>query len=400
MKTKCGLVCLLTVLALPLFGARTPAMVALDWAKAEGLAEQGRRKEAIAVFESLLKDAPDDGGINFSYAYQLYLESLATGKDRTTERKLRQKARLHLRKAADAGLTNPLIQHLLNEIKEDGRIEKKVYSRVQKADAAMHRGEVAFQQRAFDKARQAYREALQFDPSLAEAALYLGDTFYLEKRHADAQAWFIKAGEIDPNLEQAYRFRGDSLWAEGRKIEAIAQYVESVIAWPYHGMGWSMLQDRAASIGRMRPIATPNLPQANITVNGDEIHLDLLGVVNALTLSYGLGRANWLEQRQKTAGASQKPYRFTLEEECVGLRMLIQVTRELLESEKNDETQMPPAIVASVQKLAEIDADGLLEAHVLLTRANRDLARDYPAYRDQHREKLRLYLHKYVVRLD
>jgi hypothetical protein len=41
--------------------------------------------------------------------------------------------------------------------------------------------------------------------------------------------------------------------------------------------------------------------------------------------------------------------------------------------------------------------NGLIESYVLLSRADRGIADDYPGYRAQHREKLREYLNKFVV---
>jgi hypothetical protein len=52
-----------------------------------------------------------------------------------------------------------------------------------------------------------------------------------------------------------------------------------------------------------------------------------------------------------------------------------------------------------LDELAEINSAGLLEAHVLFFRANKDIAQDYASYRDKNRGKLRRYLIKYYLHL-
>jgi hypothetical protein len=47
--------------------------------------------------------------------------------------------------------------------------------------------------------------------------------------------------------------------------------------------------------------------------------------------------------------------------------------------------------------LIQVDHDGLLEPFVLLNRADRDIAQDYPAYRSAHRDKLYRYLDEVVL---
>jgi hypothetical protein len=52
---------------------------------------------------------------------------------------------------------------------------------------------------------------------------------------------------------------------------------------------------------------------------------------------------------------------------------------------------------ASLLALVQIDHDGLLEPFVLLNRADPEIAKDYPAYRASHRDKLYEYMDKYVL---
>jgi hypothetical protein len=51
----------------------------------------------------------------------------------------------------------------------------------------------------------------------------------------------------------------------------------------------------------------------------------------------------------------------------------------------------------SLAKLKKLDDEGLLESYILLARPDQGIAQDYPAYRDQHRDKLRKYVVDYVL---
>jgi hypothetical protein len=54
---------------------------------------------------------------------------------------------------------------------------------------------------------------------------------------------------------------------------------------------------------------------------------------------------------------------------------------------------LDPAL-AMLVKLAD---EELLEPFVLVSRADQGIARDYPAYRDAHREKIRQYINEWLI---
>jgi hypothetical protein len=75
--------------------------------------------------------------------------------------------------------------------------------------------------------------------------------------------------------------------------------------------------------------------------------------------------------------------------------------------EENRETQKSSEDIAaylsevepSIRQLEELIAAGMLEPHILLFRADADIAQHYPAYREKHRQKIREYLIKYYLHL-
>ena len=48
--------------------------------------------------------------------------------------------------------------------------------------------------------------------------------------------------------------------------------------------------------------------------------------------------------------------------------------------------------------IKKLDDEGLLEAYVLMTASDEGVASDHPKYLREHRDKLRDYVKKYVIR--
>ena len=78
----------------------------------------------------------------------------------------------------------------------------------------------------------------------------------------------------------------------------------------------------------------------------------------------------------------------SLAEETDALRSVIAVAT----ADKKTKTLSP-----SLAKLKKLDDLGLLEAYLLLARADEGLAKDYPAYLNGNRVKLRRYVVEYVL---
>lgn len=63
------------------------------------------------------------------------------------------------------------------------------------------------------------------------------------------------------------------------------------------------------------------------------------------------------------------------------------------EMKKNQIEQMDPALAA----LVKLSDEGLLESYVLISRADKGVSLDHPAYRDAHREKVRQYITEWII---
>ena len=105
-------------------------------------------------------------------------------------------------------------------------------------------------------------------------------------------------------------------------------------------------------------------------------------------VSYGVTRSNWRKEKFTKTFPEEKTYRHSLAEEADALRSVL----TLAGSDKNLKSLSP-----SLAKLKKLNDDGLLEAYILVARADEGIAADHPSYLKQHRDKLRRYVVEYVL---
>ncbi|MBI2512790.1 MAG: tetratricopeptide repeat protein [Opitutae bacterium] len=383
---------------------RTPERFALDFAEANARSDAAKHDQAIPLYESLLKEQPKSGELNFRYAYALYLRSLTPEFDGKPGNLQRKKARKALEVARTSDFKEPLVGLLLAHIKADGSIDKPKYSANPVADLAMQEGEAAFVQRDLDAAFVAYQRALEADPKLYRAALFAGDCLFVAGKHDQAIVWFRRATEIDPNQEVAYRYWGDALAKQGKIREALVQMAEAFVADPYGGLAWRTLKEVAEPAGRRHKLPAFKLPAARVEWDTakKEVHLGLEEKkFTPIDLLYGLARSKWAQEEFAKRFPGQ-PYRHSLPEEVAALESLLQFAKEIPAAEKpapdllKDLENFKPTL----ELLTRVRDEGLLESFVLFLCADAGIAQDYPAYRAAHRDKLREFVRRYFVNLD
>ena len=100
----------------------------------------------------------------------------------------------------------------------------------------------------------------------------------------------------------------------------------------------------------------------------------------------------WQGDRFKKEFPNEPKYRRTMKEEVDCLHTMLAILKEQKHFDKQ-KTSLPPSLL----ELLKIDDAGLLEPFVLISRADNDIAQDYPAYSEVNREKVRVYLDTFVV---
>ena len=79
---------------------------------------------------------------------------------------------------------------------------------VERIQAALHRGEIAFQQGQYQDAVKAYRRALRIKPDLAQAHHGLGLAWARLERYPEAQQAFLEAVRLEPAWARAHKDLG------------------------------------------------------------------------------------------------------------------------------------------------------------------------------------------------
>jgi len=231
---------------------------------------------------------------------------------------------------------------------------------------------------------------------LYSAPLFIGDCYYKLKIPGSAGLWFAEAIKISPDKETAYRYWGDTLLAEGKMADARSKFIEAYIVAPYDkGPGFALMKWAKANqvqIGHPKiqspNSVTPGKDSKNITINIDPASMDVKDGSSAW-LVYDLNRASWQGENFAKHFPNEKKYRHSLAEEVDGLEKVATVVEELRKEIK----KLDPTLAT----LVKLQHDGLIEAYVLLAKADDGIAQDFAGYAKDHRDKLRKYVEEYVV---
>lgn len=356
------------------------------------LMRQTRYTEALPLLEKVVIAEPENARMQFYLASALLGQAVNTA-DPAQRKALRVRARNTFIKSKELNIEEPIVEALIESIPKDGA-EGAAFSQNIRANALMVQAEGLFGQGKMDGALKSYQMALQLDPKLYYAALFSGDVFMQQDDFENAEIWYKKAIAIDPTKETAYRYSATPLMKQGKKQEARDRYIEAFITEPYNKFTTAGLVQWAQATETSLAHPAIDIP-TSVTFNekGEaKINLDTSAITNDddgsfAWLSYGATRTKWHNEifAQKFPG---EKYRHSLAEEAEALRGVIR----LATADKRTK-----ALSASLFKLKKLNDEGLLEAYILLAKADTGIAQDHPAYLKENRDKLRRYVLEYVV---
>lgn len=389
------LLALLLTMASPATRGQTNESAAELKRRASELLKETKYTEALPLLEKIASLDPDDGQTQFFLGFALIGQSTNT-KDEAARKALRVRARSAFLKAKSLKFEEPRLDALIEGLPEDGS-DHAGFSSNSKAHALMEEGEALYSQGKPDEALKKYQQALELDPKLYHAALFSGDIYLQKQDFAQAETWYQKAIAIDPNIETAYRYSATPLMRQRKTDAARDRYVEAFITEPYNRFARAGLIQWAEATKTM--IGNPRIDiPTDITFDekGDaKINLDvntLLGPKDDGSfawLTYGVTRSSWRKEKFAKTFPNEKTYRHTLAEEVDALRSVISIAT----SDKRTKT-----LNASLATLKKLDEQGLLEAYILIARADEGIAQDHPAFLKTNRDKLRKYVMEYVVK--
>jgi tetratricopeptide (TPR) repeat protein len=362
-------------------------------ARAFQLYSEGKHLEALPLLEQAAEADPADGAVMQHLAFALITHS-HTLADASARKAARFRARALFLRQVELGYNVEVAQSLVDKMPPDGG-EDDAFSTRAEVNKLMQEGETFFASRQLDKALAAYGRALELEPKLYEAALYIADVYFLRKDWAKAGEWYARTISIDPERETAHRYWSDALLKQGKMGEARAKAVEAIIGEPYNRSAWvGLIQwGQANEVELSHPHVEPPVEtkqeggKTEVKINADA----LPGKGGASHwLIYETTRAAWSKGRFAKEFPGEAAYRHSLREEAEALRGVAEAAAKELQSGK------VKTLDASLAALVKLNAEGLLEAYILLARADEGIAQDYAEYRKTNRDKLRRYLTEYL----
>jgi len=412
MKFKClqALVLVLFLGAIAPFScAQAQTQDAASRAKREQalkLFDQGKRLEALPLLEALWQKDPDDEQVAVALAASL-VSHAATLTDQQAAGKERLRARMLLDKSGSTSVLAQNLQQLLHAMPEGGTIR---FSENPAVEQAMVAGEAAFSQGDFDGAIAGYSKALELEPKNYTATLFIGNSFHRKNDYAKAREWYEKAIALDPNNETAYRYYAHMLVREGDMAKARTMLIHAAVAEPYNRLVWRDLSAWASLHNakvNLAYAATPPYPRKDESTI-DKGSLDFLQTsvfpapkpapksLSDAWKAYRAVREEWKKgSKFKEHFPQEGFYRRSLVEENEALSAASEVMERL---RRNIDTAELVSENQSVLLLLHLYEAGLLEPYILFRLGgDHEIDKDYPAYRADHRDKLKAYMDQFVV---
>jgi tetratricopeptide (TPR) repeat protein len=362
--------------------------------KAVGLFNQGKRLEALPLLEELAQKDAKDSEVLVALAAAL-VDHAATLTDPDAAAKDRFRARDLLQQAWSLGNTSPLaenLRQLLGDLPANGAVKFSSNPAVEKI---MDAGEAAFARRDFDDALTDYAKALELEPTNYSAVLFTGNTYDRENDFPKASEWYERAMRLDPNVETAYRYYADMLAKQGDMAKARSMLVRAAVAEPYNKIVWREIR-AWATINKTEFnvvfVAIP-LPRSDDTMVGGTTKLPP-GLAAAWRTYYST-KADWKKGGKFVKLFPQEgEYRHSLAEESEALTATAKFLKKLLENKKTADVVTNNTMAELLVKLQDA---GLIDAYVLFSLGDDDIAKDYIPYREKNRDKLEAYMDKFAI---
>jgi tetratricopeptide (TPR) repeat protein len=363
-----------------------------EYAQAQKLYDGSNFVAALPLFEDLHSQQLQN--IVYEERLAMCLLGTRTGMSPEASKATRARAMSLLQEAQSRGDSSQLLITLLEKLgnEEDGPAAPE--GPMTPAHSDFTAAEKHFSSGDLKGALALYQKALDEDPTFYAAALYAGDSLFKLGDCAQAETYYAKAVAIDPDQEQDHRYWGDCLMKQGETAKAGEKYIEAVIAQPYQKTTRQSL-DAWAKLAKAT-IAPPaiTLPaKATMGQNGN-INItiamgDKKDPETSMAMMYSMNSALWQGDDFKKKYPNEKVYRHSLQEEVEGINLMIAGLREQKIPEKK--------LSASTKLLLELQKNGMVECWILLDDADEGIAKDYAAYRKDHRDLMAKYVAQYDV---
>lgn len=360
--------------------------------RSKALVAADKMIEALPVLEQLIAVSPSDNEAYQHLGFAFLAKSIHSdsASDRT---QFRIKAREAFIKAKSLGNTSNLVAAMIGSLPEDGS-EGREYSKEPMSNALTLAGERSFTSGKIDEALEHYKQALVLDSKNYYAALFSGDMYMRKEDHNNAEVWYQKAIAIDPNIETAYRYSATPLMKDKKYDLARDRYIEAWITDPYNRFAVNGIIQWGQVTGARLGHPKLDIPKTEVGEDGKNktvINMNILNDDGSMAwIGYSATRATWEKEKFKQKYPGESAYRHSVAEEVDALRSVVSMAKTLKAKKPNPQFEL----------IEKMDKDGVLEAYVLLAIPDQGIAKEHPAYLRANRDKLRLYVQKYVIMTD
>jgi tetratricopeptide (TPR) repeat protein len=343
--------------------------------QADALFSAGKLLEALPLYENLEQRDPTQAMFAERRAAGLIAKS-ATTPQLAEQLALEQDAYGELLRAKSLGDNSTYVITLLEKLKQ--LFQPAAPAPGLNAEAQLKQGRAAQNKGDYRLALQFYTAAAQADPRSYEAALHAAEAASYLKDIPGAGAWFNKAIAIDSKRETAFREWGAMLLNANQNEAARERFIGGIVAWPYSLASWQGLQEWAEKTHARLSSPRINRPPVNERFDPSAFRED------------GTGRSAWIPYVMARLNYRNVPhYRHTLAEEAACLKQ----AAEAVKAAKIPAAKLDPNLNA----LMVLYADQMLEPWILLHGPDDDIVKDYPAYRDAHRDQISAYINRYDI---
>ena len=344
--------------------------------------------EALPLLEKLATIAPNDPDVQRNLGFALLGQSKTTA-DKTAAKVLRARSRQAFVAAKNAGENSQLVAAMIESLPVDGGVDA-TFGGNAKAEEVMQKAEAAFSSGKMDEALKLYQEALKIDPKLYHAALFSGDVFMHKEDFGSAEIWYQKAIAIDPYIETAYRYSATPLMKQKKYDQARERYIEAWITEPYSRLAISGIIQWGQATNTTLSHPKIDIPKTTVGADGKlntTINISPQDDGSMAWIAYTATRETWKKEKFAKTFPGEKTYRHSLQEEADALRSVVTMAK----------TTKPKQLNQQIALIEQMDKDGVLEAFILVAIPDQGIAKDHAAYLRSNREKLRLYVQKYVI---
>lgn len=355
---------------------------------------QGMYKEAFDKFSDAAKADPSSSLPLSSLASLLMgMSELMKGGDVA---KVREQAEAAAQQALQKHPNDPIALEVLRGL-TDGK-PLPLHQPNAEAAAALHEGELLFNQRKLDEARVQYERAAALDPRYSTAWIYAGDCFYFQKNYAEAENRFRKGVEVEPLNSQGWRFLADALVAQEKIGLAEGALMSGIAAQPSQLPNWVKLnQLRTGSGFPLAPLNLVRKAKGELDTNTKTLNLSIDPSLKSLDPHTQPDAVLWLalatqQAIEDKAGREGKASATPFATEAAAWRTALAASGEA--SAKGGGELQDPAL-KTMQMLARADQ---LEAALLLLQYKESWRTEFETWKTAHPDGIRRFIDTYQVR--